>query len=129
MKIQASAEDYLESILVLTQKKGKVRSVDIAQHMGFAKPTISIILKQFRENGYVEIGTDRTISLTEKGAEIARRTYERHMLFANFLIDIGVEEETAYAEACKIEHSISDESFELFKAFYKKYKDSGWQPQ
>jgi len=121
MKIQASAEDYLESILVLTQKKGKVRSVDIAQHMGFSKPTISIIMKQFKENGYINIAPDRTICLTEKGIEIAQRTYERHMLFARFLMDIGVDEETAYADACKIEHSISDASFQRFKEFYGKY--------
>ena len=122
MKIQASAEDYLESILVLTQKKGRVRSIDIAQHMGFSKPTVSIIMKQFKENGYIEIAPDRTITLTEKGAAIAAKTYEYHMLFANFLMDIGVDEETAYADACKIEHSISETSFEKFKEFYKGYK-------
>jgi len=121
MKIQASAEDYLESILVLTQKKDKVRSVDIAQHMGFSKPTISIIMKQFRENGYITIASDRSIKLTEKGAEIASRTYERHMLFAKFLINIGVSEDVAYADACKIEHGMSEESFERFKAFYDRY--------
>jgi len=121
MKIQASAEDYLESILVLTQKNDKVRSVDIAQHMGFSKPTISIIMKQFRENGYITIAPDRTISLTEKGAGIATRTYERHMLFARFLISIGVSEEVAYADACKIEHGMSEESFERFKTFCEHY--------
>jgi len=124
MKIQASAEDYLEAILVLSQKKGKVRSIDIAQHMGYAKPTISIIIKQFRENGYVNIDADRNITLTNKGTQIASRTYERHMLFAQFLIDIGVDEETAYADACKIEHNISEVSFERFKEFmiYSKKK-------
>jgi len=121
MKIQASAEDYLESILVLTQNKDKVRSIDIAQHMGFSKPTISIIMKQFRENGYITIAADRSIQLTEKGAEIAARTYERHMLFAKFLMDIGVSKEIAYADACKIEHGMSEESFERFKAFYEQY--------
>ena len=121
MKIKASAEDYLESILVLSKKKDKVRSVDIAQYMGFSKPTISIIMKQFHENGYIAIAGDRTISLTEKGAEIATRTYERHMLFAKFLMDIGVNEEVAYADACKIEHGMSEESFERFKAFYEGY--------
>jgi len=124
MKIQASAEDYLEAILVLTQKKGKVRSVDIAQHMGFSKPTVSIIMKQFKENGYIEINPDRTISLTPKGSEIATRTYECHMMFAQFLIDIGVDEETAYADACKIEHSFSQASFEKFKEFYATFKNS-----
>ena len=124
MKIQASAEDYLESILVLSKKTGKVRAVDIAQHMGFSKPTVSIIMKQFRENGYITIGDDRTISLTEKGAEIAARTYERHMLFAKFLMDIGVNEATAYADACKIEHGMSEESFQRFKQFYEGYRTS-----
>ena len=121
MKIQASAEDYLECILVLSQKKDKVRSVDIAQHLGFAKPTISIIMKQFRENGYIEIDADRCIYLTPKGEAIAKSTYERHMLLANFLIEIGVDEETAYADACKIEHNISETSFQKLKAFYEKY--------
>ena len=123
MKIQASAEDYLESILVLSQKKGKVRSVDIAQHKGFAKPTVSIIMKQFRENGYIELDKDRNISLTEKGAVIAKNTYERHMLLANFLMEIGVDEETAYADACKIEHNISEASFEKLKIFYQHYSE------
>ena len=121
MKIQASAEDYLESILMLTQKKGHVRSVDIAQHMGFSKPTISIIMKQFKENGYIEIDHERNITLTPKGSSIATRTYERHMLFAKFLMDIGVDEETAFADACKIEHNISEASFERFKDFYKGF--------
>jgi len=121
MKIQASAEDYLESILVLTQKNGHVRSVDIAQHMGFSKPTISIIMKQFKENGYIEIDQDRNIKLTQKGESIAKRTYERHMLFAKFLMDIGVDEKTAYADACKIEHNISEVSFERFKEFLKSF--------
>jgi len=118
MKIQASAEDYLEAILVLSQKKGKVRSVDIAQHMKYSKPTISIIMKQFRDNGYINIDPDRNITLTDKGKKIAQRTYERHMLFAKFFIDIGVDEKTAYNDACKIEHSISEESFERFRDFY-----------
>ncbi|MCL2361887.1 MAG: metal-dependent transcriptional regulator [Defluviitaleaceae bacterium] len=122
MKIQTSAEDYLEAILVLSQKKGKVRSVDIAQHMSYSKPTISIMMKQFRENGYIEIDQDRNINLTDKGTEIAQRTYERHMLFAKFLIDIGVDEETAYADACKIEHSISEVSFERFRDFYDIFR-------
>jgi len=121
MKIQASAEDYLETILVINQKKGHVRSVDIAQHMGFSKPTVSIIMKQFKENGYIEIDSDRNIVLTKKGANIAKRTYERHTLFARFLMDIGVDEETAYADACKIEHNISEVSFERFKEFYKGF--------
>jgi len=121
MIIQASAENYLEAILVLSKKKSNVRAVDIAQHMNFSKPTISIAMKQFRENGYIDIDSNRHITLTEKGAEIATRTHERHNLIASLLIKIGVDEETAFADACKIEHCISEESFNCLKAYYSKY--------
>jgi len=119
MKIQASAEDYLESILVLSKQNGKVRSIDIAKHMGFSKPTISIIMKQFRDNGYITVDNDRNIYLTEKGAEIAQGVHERHMVLSKVLIAIGVNEETALADACKIEHNISEETFSCIKAFYE----------
>jgi len=120
MKIQASAEDYLEAILVLTRQNGKVRSVDIANHMGFSKPTISIIMKQFRDNGYIVLDDDRNIHLTEKGAEIAHGIHERHTVLSRVLIAIGVDEETAFADACKIEHNISDKTFKCIKSFYEK---------
>ena len=119
MKIQASAEDYLETILILGKENGRVRAVDIAHHMNFSKPTVSIIMKQFKENGYVEIGADRYIQLTEKGAKIAKRTYERHLLITKVLVAIGVDKETALADACKIEHNLSDTSFECIKNFYE----------
>ena len=120
MKIQASAEDYLEAILVLTQKNGKVRSVDIANHMNYAKPTISIIMKQFRDNDYVTFDSDRNIHLTSKGEEIAKRIHERHKLLSAFLMAIGVSQDVAYADACKIEHVISEESLCCIKNFYNK---------
>ena len=120
MKIQASAEDYLEAILVLGRKNGKVRSVDIANHMNFAKPTISIIMKQFRDNGYVTFDSDRNIHLTEKGAEIAIRIHERHTILSKILMAIGVDENIAYADACKIEHNISETTFECIKNFYEQ---------
>jgi len=120
MKIQASAENYLEAILFLSKKKSNVRAVDIAQYMSFSKPTISIAMKQFRENGYIDIDSRRHISLTEKGAEIANRMHERHLLIANLLMMIGVDEETAYSDACKIEHCISDKSFSCLKDFYNQ---------
>jgi len=122
MKIQASAEDYLEAILVLQEKNGRVRSVDIANHMNFAKPTISIIMKQFRDNGYVIMDSDRCIHLTEKGAEIANRIHERHMILSAVLMAIGVDETTAFADACKIEHNISEITFECIKNFYNSDK-------
>lgn len=123
MKIQASAEDYLEAILVLSKQNGKVRSVDIAKHMGFSKPTISIIMKQFRDNGYITIDAERGIHLTEKGADIAVQVHERHMVLTGLLMAIGVDEETAKADACKIEHNISVETFECIKQFYDKIKN------
>jgi len=119
MKIQASAEDYLEAILVLTKQNGKVRSVDVANHMGFSKPTISIIMKQFRDNGYITLDNHRNIHLTEKGAEIAQGIHERHTVLSNLLIAIGVDKETAISDACKIEHNISEKTFECIKAFYE----------
>ncbi|MCL2216226.1 MAG: metal-dependent transcriptional regulator [Defluviitaleaceae bacterium] len=120
MKIQASAEDYLEAILVLQRKNGKVRSVDIANHMNFAKPTISIIMKQFRDNGYVTFDADRNIHLTEKGEEIATRIHERHTILSKVLMAIGVDEATSFADACKIEHNISEVTFECIKRFYEQ---------
>jgi len=120
MKIQTSAENYLEAILLLSKKMSNVRAVDIAQYMGFSKPTISIAMKQFRENGYINIDSNRYITLTEKGAEIANRMHERHMLIAKLLMMVGVDEETAYIDACEIEHCISDKSFECLKAFYNQ---------
>ncbi|MDR0273462.1 MAG: metal-dependent transcriptional regulator [Clostridiales bacterium] len=120
MKIQASAEDYLETILVIEKKQGKVRSVDIANHMGFAKPTISIKMKQFRDNGYITFDAERNIHLTEKGAEIASRIHERHKLLVKILTAIGVDENQALEDACKIEHNISEETFNCIKNFYEK---------
>ena len=120
MKIQASAEDYLEAIWVLTQNEQKVRATDLAAHMGFAKPTISIIVKKFKDNGYITIEDERYITLTEKGAEIAIRIHERHTILSKILMAIGVDEDIAYADACKIEHNISETTFECIKNFYEQ---------
>jgi len=120
MEIRASAEDYLETILVLKQKKGKVRSIDIVNHMHFSKPTISIKMKQFRDNGYITIDDERCIHLTEKGEAIASRIHERHTILTKVLIAIGVEAQQAYDDACKVEHNISDETFGCIKAFYMR---------
>jgi len=119
MEIGASAEDYLETILVLQKKNGMVRSIDIANHMSFSKPTISIQMKRFSENGYITFDENRNIHLTEKGNEIALRIHARHTLLVDVLIAIGVNEEQAYEDACKIEHNISQETFECIKKFYK----------
>jgi len=120
MKIQASAEDYLETIYVLSKEKENVRAIDIANYTGYAKPTISIILKQFRENDYIVLDNQKNIFLTERGKKIATRIYERHNLIANFLMAIGVEKEIAFADACKLEHGFSEKSFECLSDYFNK---------
>jgi Mn-dependent DtxR family transcriptional regulator len=119
MKIQASAEDYLEAIWVLAKKLGKVRATDLATHMHFSKPTISIIVRKFKDNGYITIENERYITLTEKGLEIAQRIHQRHTLLSQVLMAIGVNEKQAYEDACKIEHAISEETYNCVKKYYE----------
>ena len=111
MNIYESAEDYLEQILMLLEKKGHARSVDIAVGLDVSKPSVSVAMKKLRENGYIRMSTDNLISLTDKGYAIARKIYDRHQALTKYLIQIGVSEETAREDACKIEHDLSDESF------------------
>ncbi|MCL2238775.1 MAG: metal-dependent transcriptional regulator [Defluviitaleaceae bacterium] len=120
MIIKSSAEDYLEAIFVLSERQGRVKSVDVANHMNFSKPTISIQMKHFRNNGYIFFDEKRYICLTEKGEEIARRIHERHIILSKILMAIGVCEEQAYEDACKIEHAVSNETFDCIKVFYDK---------
>ncbi|HEX2944484.1 MAG TPA: metal-dependent transcriptional regulator [Clostridia bacterium] len=120
MEIHESAENYLETILMEKNKKGQVRSIDICNALGFSKPTVSVVMKQFRENGYIEMDENGYISLTEKGSKIAERMYERHVIIADFLMAIGVDETTAYQDSCKIEHDISEITFECMKRHYLK---------
>ena len=115
MKIQESAENYLEAILMLRQEKGAVRSIDIAGKLEFSKPSVSIAMKNLRENGYIEMDGDGLITLTPAGQEIAERVYERHVLLTNWLVRLGVDREPAVEDACRIEHVISAESFEAIK--------------
>lgn len=115
MRIQKSAEDYLETILILSQKNGMVRSIDIAGALGFSKPSVSTAMKRLRENGYIEMGSDGYITLLPPGEEIATRIYARHQILTEFLVQLGVSPENAAADACKIEHDISDESYECIK--------------
>ena len=115
MKIHASAENYLETIYMLLKSKGMVRSIDIANELDFSKPSISVAMKNLRENGYIEVDKDGHITLLQAGLEIAERMYERHTVISQFLIKLGVEEAVATEDACKIEHVISDESFEAIK--------------
>lgn len=112
MVIHASAEDYLEVILVLTERLGLVRSIDIVNELGYSKPSISVAMKKLRENGYIEMDNEGYISLLPPGMEIAQRIYRRHKLLKSFLISLGVAEAVAAEDACKIEHCISEETFE-----------------
>lgn len=118
MTIHESAENYLEAILVLQQEKGVVRSIDVAQHMQFTKPSVSRAMTLFRQNGYVTMDQGGFIELTESGREIAERIYERHRLLTEWLVRLGVPQSIAAEDACRIEHDISKETFDCLKAFF-----------
>lgn len=115
MKIQESAENYLEAILMIGLRKGAVRSIDIVNELGYSKPSISVAMKNLRENGYIEVDTDGYINLLEKGREIAEKMYERHTFLSQWLISLGVDSKIATQDACRIEHVISSETFEAIK--------------
>lgn len=115
MKIQESAENYLETILILQKRLGNVRSIDIANELDFSKPSVSVAMKNLRENGYICVDKDGYITLTEAGRQIADVIYERHTLFSEWLIRLGVNEKKAVEDACRIEHVISAESFAAIK--------------
>ncbi|MCI9508115.1 MAG: metal-dependent transcriptional regulator [Oscillospiraceae bacterium] len=114
-EIHASGEDYLEAILMLQKKNGMVRSVDLARHMGFSKPSISHAVGVLRDGGFLVMDKDGFLHLTERGREVAEKIYERHRFFTEQLIAAGVDEATAEQDACRIEHAISDTSFEKLK--------------
>lgn len=111
MKIQKSSEDYLEMILMLKEKKGYARSIDVAAELGVTKPSVSYAVKRLREHGYVTMDEDGLLDLTASGKEIAVRMYHRHKLLSEYLIMLGVDEDIAREDACKIEHDLSEESF------------------
>ncbi|HML36090.1 MAG TPA: metal-dependent transcriptional regulator [Bacillota bacterium] len=115
MKIQESAEMYLETILVLSQQNPSVRSIDIASELDYSKPSVSVAMKNLRENGYIHMNPDGYITLTEKGKEIAETMYERHTIISDWLIRLGVDRVTAVDDACRMEHVISAESFDAIK--------------
>lgn len=121
MKMQESAENYLETIFILCKQNSHVRSIDVANHLGFTKPSVSVAMKSLREEGYVALDDDGSLTLTVKGEKIAKRVYERHQIIAKALIALGVDKDVAYIDSCKIEHDISDESFEKIKAHLKKF--------
>ena len=115
MNIYESAENYLETILTLRQTQGVVRSVDIAHYLHFSKPSVSIAMKKLRESGYIEMDRDGFISLLPAGEEIANRIYERHRLLTEFFVRLGVSPEIAAEDACKVEHDLSEETFQKIK--------------
>lgn len=122
MKIQESAENYLETILIIKNRKGIVRSIDIVNELDFSKPSVSVAMKNLRENGYIEVDNNGYISLLPKGMKIAETMYERHTAISNWLIALGVNPQTAVDDACRIEHVISAESFEAVKKFISDIK-------
>ena len=115
MRVNESAEDYLETILILSKRLPVVRSVDVANELGFRKSSVSIAMKNLREKGHIAVSDSGFITLTESGRGIAEMIYERHLLFSNWLMRLGVSEETALEDACKMEHVLSKESFEAIK--------------
>ena len=123
MVIHQSAEDYLESILILRERIGLVRSIDIVNELQFTKPSVSVAMKKLRENGYILTDRDGYITLTDKCQAVAERIYERHKVLTSLLIALGVDEETAAADACKIEHDLSDQTFAKIKEHIGKYQD------
>ena len=125
MKMQESGENYLETILMLKQEKGYVRSIDIAQKLDFSKPSVSRAVGLLRENGYITMDPkEGWIELTDKGRAVAERMYERHQLLSQWLMALGVSEAVAVSDACRIEHVISEETFQRMKA-QKKKKTAG----
>ncbi len=120
MKIQKAAEDYLEAMLMLKEEKGYIRSIDIAQRLGVTKPSVTYSTKRLRENGYITMDNDGLITLTEPGMEIANRIYTRHKVLSHFFIKLGVPEDIAREDACKVEHDLSPETFEAISRLDEK---------
>ena len=125
MKIHESAENYLETILILSHNGKHVRPVDIANELEYAKPSISVALKNLRQGGYIDTDPDGFIKLTEKGRDIAESIYERHILISDWLIFLGVDKQTAVNDACKMEHVLSEQSFLAIKHHVESWYDSG----
>ncbi len=123
MRLQESGEMYLETILILSKKKKHVRSIDVCEYMGYSKPSISRAVSLLRNAGYVDMDDRGHLSLTDKGREISEKIYERHLVLTQILTELGVNERTAAEDACRIEHVISDESFNVIKAHIAKMQE------
>ena len=122
MTVRESGEMYLEAILVLAKKSGYVRSIDVSEYLGYSKPSVSRAVGILREGGYILVEKDGAITLTDSGKKLAETIYERHTVLSELLIRLGVDERTATDDACRIEHVISDESFQAIKQYYYQHK-------
>jgi Mn-dependent DtxR family transcriptional regulator len=122
MALLESGEMYLETIYVLSQESDRVRGIDIGDYMGFSRPSVSRALSVLRENGFVEKDSEGSIKLTKSGEDVAKRIYERHTVLTKLLMGLGVDEETATEDSCRIEHYISDKSFEAIKSHMKEHE-------
>ncbi|SFP73115.1 iron (metal) dependent repressor, DtxR family [Oscillibacter sp. PC13] len=120
MVIHESAEDYLESILVLQERRGQVRSIDIVNELGYSKPSVSIAMKKLRENGYISMDADGSITLNESGLAIAQRVYGRHKTISKLFVLLGVSPQIASEDACKVEHDLSEETFRKICQFVQE---------
>ena len=120
MVIRESAEDYLEAILIIGKEKGKVRSIDVAKYLGITKPSVSVAMKNLRNEGFIDVDEKGLLSLLPPGEEIANKTYEKHVTLRDMLISLGVHRETATLDACRMEHVISEESFKALKEHAKE---------
>ena len=123
MQLQESGEMYLETIHILSQREKGVRAVDVAEYMGFSKPSVSRAVGLLRSGGYLELDENGYLVLTEEGKRVAGRTYERHLFLTDFFVSIGVDKEIAARDACKIEHDISDETFQAMKRYVKAQQE------
>ena len=124
MAVTEAVENYLETILILSLSKAEVHAIDICNHLGYSRPTVSIVLRQLKEKQYVTVNEDNHIFLTQTGLEIAQRIYERHVILTKMLVSLGVPESLAQEDACKIEHDLSDETFEAIKKHYHEKHES-----
>lgn len=120
MKLHESPEDYLETILILSEENESVRSVDIATHLGFSKPSVSVAMKKLKESGFISMDPYGKVTLSDEGRRVAEKVYERHQVISGWLMSIGVSKETALNDACRIEHVLSDETFEKLKELYNE---------
>lgn len=121
MVIHESAEDYLESILVLKERRGVVHSIDIVNELGYSKPSVSIAMKKLREDGYISMSPDGSITLNESGLAIASRVYDRHKTITRLFVLLGVSPDAAAEDACKVEHDLSDETFGKIREFVEQH--------